>query len=139
MEVAVALILNNENKVLIAQRGSKQTHAGLWEFPGGKVEANETPEMALVREIQEEVNLHVLSARFFGFSEHQYSKSKVSLHFYLVQNFTGVAQCRESQSGLKWIDISSLSEHCFPEANDKIIQELQSYFVTAKSDKSPNQ
>lgn len=129
MDVVIALILSADNKLLIAQRGSHQTHAGCWEFPGGKVEPGESLYQALQREIKEEVNINICSATPYGFTQHQYKDYEVKLNFFLVQEFDGEPYCNESQKDMKWVSADSLSQYDFPKGNQEIIQKLQQMLV----------
>ncbi|KTD08257.1 8-oxo-dGTP diphosphatase [Legionella jamestowniensis DSM 19215] len=124
MKVAVAVILNQSGEVLITRRPSHVPHGGLWEFPGGKVEPDETPAEALVREIKEEVGLEILSFRFLEEITHAYSTKVVSLLIFVVRDYKGEPHCLESQMDLRWATISDLTTYEFPEANIKIFDLL---------------
>ena len=132
MDVVIALILSSDNKLLIAQRGSHQTHAGCWEFPGGKTEPGETHLQALQREIKEEVNIDICSATPFGFTQHQYKDFEVKLNFFLVEEFVGEPYCKEKQKGMRWVSAESLSQYDFPKGNQEIIHKLQQALIIVK-------
>jgi 8-oxo-dGTP diphosphatase len=120
MKVAVAIITDDQQRVLITQRPLHASQGGLWEFPGGKLEADELPEQALIREIKEEVGLSILQYQLLGEIRHQYSDKDVHLIIFHVSKFIGQAACIEGQLGMKWIDKEHLNPHDFPEANHGI-------------------
>ncbi|MCU7375030.1 (deoxy)nucleoside triphosphate pyrophosphohydrolase [Paucibacter sp. O1-1] len=96
---------------------------GKWEFPGGKVEANESVSDALIRELKEEVNLDVSSTTEFMDISHDYPDKHVRLDIHLVTDFSGNALGMEGQQ-VKWVEVQSLSEYEFPEANKPIVEKL---------------
>ncbi|QLQ12883.1 MAG: (deoxy)nucleoside triphosphate pyrophosphohydrolase [Brevundimonas sp.] len=110
--VAVALI-DSDGRVLIAQRPEGKQLAGLWEFPGGKVDLGERPEQALVRELKEELGIDVTEACLapFVFASHAYDSFHLLMPLYLCRRWTGVVQARE-HSALKWVRPNQL--HAFP-------------------------
>ena len=122
MKVAVAIITNSKQQVLIARRPTHATHPGMWEFPGGKLELDEAPAAALVREIKEEVGLLVLNFVYLGEVNHTYLDRQVSLLIFHVDHFEGDAQCCEAQLDLRWVDFATLSDFEFPAANNQIIE-----------------
>jgi len=122
MKVAVAVITDQQQRLLIAQRPQHAPHAGMWEFPGGKVERDELPEAALIREIKEEVGLDVIHYDFLGEINHAYDHQQVSLIVYHVSDFAGEASCCEAQMDLRWVEFASLQNFDFPAANDQIIE-----------------
>lgn len=121
VKVAVAIICDEHQRILLTQRPHHVPHGGLWEFPGGKLEPNETAEQALVREIKEEVGLDVLKHQFIGEVSHQYVDKTVHLHIFAVTHFEGNPVCRESQLGMKWVQKDRLNPSMFPEANHSVI------------------
>ncbi len=134
IHVAVAVILNSSNKVCISLRHNNAHQGGLWEFPGGKVESNETVEQALVREIKEELGLDVQQSRRLITVWHDYKDIKVCLQVFKVLSYQGEAYSVEGQQ-IKWVDILSLTEFDFPAANLPIIKALQipdRYLITGK-------
>lgn len=122
MKVAVALITDSEQRFLIAQRPLHVPQGGLWEFPGGKLEPNESAEQALIREIREEIGLEVKKCQFLGEITHQYPDKQVQLIVFHVTEFTGVAACLEGQLALKWVDRELFNPNDFPEANCAIFK-----------------
>ncbi|MFC3907677.1 8-oxo-dGTP diphosphatase MutT [Legionella dresdenensis] len=124
MKVAVAVIFDRQQRILITQRPLKLAHGGQWEFPGGKLEPDESPEAALIREVKEEVGLLVTSYKFLCEINHDYGSKHVSLLVYTIDGFEGNAQCLEGQPGMNWVAISELGNYQFPEANSQIIEKL---------------
>ncbi len=121
MKVAVAVITDVNQHVLIARRPAHASHAGMWEFPGGKLEANESASSALIREIKEEVGLDVKGYDFLGEVNHSYTVQQVSLQVFHVHHFEGEAFPYEAQMDLRWVDFMSLGDFDFPAANDQVI------------------
>lgn len=122
MKVAVAIITDSDQKILITQRPSHVPHPGMWEFPGGKLEANEAPDAALIREVKEEVGLDVTKYEFLTQIDHDYHDKFVSLLVYHVHDFHGQATCLESQQDLRWVNAGELEQFTFPEANAHILR-----------------
>lgn len=122
MKVAVAIIYDNQNRILITQRPLHVAHGGMWEFPGGKLEADELPSLALIREIKEEVGIDILEYSFLDEITHNYGHKIVHLLVFSVKKFSGEAVRCESQLDLRWIERDELVDYCFPEANNKIIE-----------------
>lgn len=120
MKVAVAIIVDEQNRILIAQRPLHASHGGRWEFPGGKLEPLETPTQALIREIKEEVDLTILESHPLGEIYYQYPNKTVELLVYFVSKFIGQATCLEEQLQLKWVEYNELNPQDFPEANQAI-------------------
>ena len=129
LQVAVAIILNNDEQVLIARRHAHQHQGDLWEFPGGKREADETRLEALQREIYEEVGLQVEQAEPLMQIVHDYPDLQVELDVWLVTEFSGEATGKEGQP-LVWCPLAELPAKEFPAANMQIIERLTNlYFV----------
>lgn len=120
MKVAIAIIVDNNNRILITQRPAHVSHGGFWEFPGGKLEGSETPLEALKREINEEVGLTIVDAKYLTTIEETYNAKPTTLLVYYVDNFDGTAVCCESQLDLKWITCNELCHYQFPKANEEI-------------------
>jgi 8-oxo-dGTP diphosphatase len=128
MKVAVAVITDLQQRILITRRSQQASHgAMLWEFPGGKLEPNESPEAALVREIKEELDLFVLNYHFLGEVNHCYSQHAVSLHVYHVSGYEGEARCCEVQTDMRWVKFKQLEQFEFPAANLQIIELMRKY------------
>jgi len=114
--VAVAVIVNQNDEVCISLRHKDSHQGGLWEFPGGKIEAGESVEQALVREIKEEIDLEITQTRPLIKITHDYIDKSVCLHVHKVISYTGKIDGREGQQ-VKWLPIDELQFHAFPEAN----------------------
>ncbi|KAA6405423.1 (deoxy)nucleoside triphosphate pyrophosphohydrolase [Candidatus Tokpelaia sp.] len=99
-----------EAAILLAQRPEGKNLAGFWEFPGGKIEQNERPEQALVRELQEELGLELAEADLqpLNFASHAYEKFHLLMPLYLCRAFSGQPQPREGQA-LQWVSAAALS------------------------------
>ncbi|HTT09158.1 MAG TPA: Nudix family hydrolase [Gammaproteobacteria bacterium] len=121
MHVAVAVIVNAAGAVLISRRPVAAHQGGLWEFPGGKVEAGETAREALRRELREELGLSALHLRPLIQIDHCYPDRRVYLDVWRVSQWEGQPQGREGQS-VKWASPTALNRADFPAANWPIIQ-----------------
>lgn len=124
VHVAVAAIIDPDDRVLITLRHQNSHQGGLWEFPGGKVEQGESVLQALHREIEEEVGLVVEKAEPLIRIHHDYSDKQVLLDVWSVTKFSGVARGRESQEW-QWVEKDKLTSYSFPAANLPIIQAVQ--------------
>ncbi len=122
--VAAALIDRNRN-ILVQQRPQGKPMAGLWEFPGGKVEAGETPEEALARELQEELGLIVGTGalRPIAFASEPLASKHLLLLLYTCHDWTGEAQNLES-SDMKWLPLPELQHLDMPPADIPLVQQL---------------
>jgi len=127
INVAVGVIINNKNQVLIAKRASHQHQGNKWEFPGGKVENTETSQQALQRELKEELGIEIQSSHHLIDITHKYSdgdvEKNVILNVYKVKNWLGEAVGREGQP-LRWVDKTELNQYEFPVANAEILRIL---------------
>ena len=123
VHVAAGVILNAGNEVLLALRPLHKHQGGLWEFPGGKVEAGESVREALARELLEELNLEVLACEPFLLTEHDYGDKRVRLDVWLVTAHAGQLQGREGQL-LDWVALAELRQRDFPAANLPIVDAL---------------
>lgn len=120
VHVAVGVIKNADGKILISKR-HKHLHQGdLWEFPGGKVEKNESAYEALCRELYEELNIKVTSAKQFIKISHHYSDKHVLLDVWLVDGFNGDAVSQHQQL-TKWVSKQNLGRYPFPVANKAVL------------------
>ncbi|MBB1337195.1 MULTISPECIES: 8-oxo-dGTP diphosphatase MutT [Pseudoalteromonas] len=122
VNVAVGVIKKN-NAIFICKRADEQHQGGLWEFPGGKVEAGESVFVALKRELIEEVGLTIHSSSQLMVIEHDYGDKCVKLDVHVVSNFSGEAHGAEGQPS-EWVAISELENYDFPEANAEIIEKI---------------
>jgi len=124
VHVAIAVIVNEQKQVLIALRQSHQHQGGLWEFPGGKVEAGESIEAALEREIKEELGIEIANATPLIEIRHDYNDKSVLLDVWSTTQFNGVPQGSEGQM-IQWCEIAALRDFEFPAANKPIINAIQ--------------
>jgi len=113
-------IINRNKKILVLQRPAGGLLGGLWEFPGGKMLANETPEKACIREIKEETGITVRVIRKLMVLKHAYSHFKVKLHVYLCDYQSGKMRIKNHENG-RWIRPAELHHVAVPGANRKII------------------
>jgi len=123
--VAVALI-DVDGRVLIAQRPEGKALAGLWEFPGGKVEPGERPEQALIRELNEELGIDVNEACLapFVFASHAYESFHLLMPLYLCRRWSGVVVKRE-HAALAWVKPNKLSDYPMPPADAPLVAWLR--------------
>ena len=124
--VAAAALTDVDRRVLIAQRPHGKSMAGLWEFPGGKVEAGETCEQALVRELREELGIEVCLECLapFTFASHAYEKFHLLMPQFLCAKWDGEVTPREGQS-IKWVRASKLRDYPMPPADLPLIPYLR--------------
>lgn len=129
LHVAAAVVRDGNGRILITQRAKHAHQGGLWEFPGGKLEVDETPQQALVRELREEVGIEVKTAQPLIKVRHDYGDRRVLLDVWSVHEFDGEAWGCEGQA-LQWIRPEQLSDFAFPAANLPIIKAalLPSYY-----------
>ena len=124
IHVAVGIIYHENHDILITKRPEHVHQGGLWEFPGGKVEAGETVELALARELMEEVGIQVISAQPLIKINHDYGDKSVLLDVWQILNYSGKPQACEAQA-MQWVSREKLHNYCFPTANLPIIKALQ--------------
>ena len=132
VHVAVAAVTNERGEILIARRPEHVHQGGLWEFPGGKVESDETVRDALQRELHEEIGIDVRSARPLIRLHYDYPDKSVLLDVWLVSQFSGTPHGREGQP-VQWLNRNLLAQYDFPVANQPIIMALQlpdKYLIT---------
>ncbi|HHH2010811.1 TPA: 8-oxo-dGTP diphosphatase MutT [Yersinia enterocolitica] len=123
LQIAVGIIRNSQQEIFITQRAADSHMAGFWEFPGGKIEQGETPEVALKRELLEETRISVKEAVLLKVLEHTFTDRIVTLSFYMVEAWDGEPFGREGQP-MRWVKQSDLLAEEFPSANAAIIELL---------------
>ena len=123
--VAVALV-DVDGRILISQRPRGKPMAGLWEFPGGKMEIDESPEKALIREIKEELNIDVSDKCLapFTFASHKYERFHLLMPLYVCRVWEGNVKPMEKQA-LKWVRPKKLSEYPMPPADRPLVAMLR--------------
>lgn len=124
---AVALI-DTDGRVLLAQRPEGKSMAGLWEFPGGKIEAGETPEVALIRELQEELGINTWQSCLapLTFASHSYDSFHLLMPLFACRKWQGTPQSREGQT-LKWVRPNDLKSYPMPPADVPLIPVLRDW------------
>lgn len=123
VHVAVGVIMRDQS-IFVCRRADDAHQGGLWEFPGGKVEASETPEQALARELFEEVDINTHSCEHLIEIAHEYTDKAVHLHVYTVSDFSGEPKGKEGQPS-EWRELNTLDYSDFPAANKAIIDALR--------------
>jgi 8-oxo-dGTP diphosphatase len=124
--VVAAALIDTDGRVLIAQRPEGKAFAGLWEFPGGKIEPGERPEQALIRELREELGIEVSAACLapFVFTSHAYDSFHLLMPLYLLRRWSGTVQRRE-HAALKWVKPNQLSDYPMPPADEPLVAWLR--------------
>lgn len=122
--IGVAVIHNDQGQILIDRRKQSGLLGGLWEFPGGKVEPNETIEACIAREIQEELGIEIEVGDRLIVVDHTYTHFRVTLHVHHCQPVSGEPQAIECDE-VKWVTINDLDQYPFPKANIQIIEALR--------------
>ena len=123
--VAACALLDRDGRVLIAQRPEGKAMAGLWEFPGGKVEADETPEAALTRELREELGVEPCERCLqpFAFASHAYPDFHLLMPLYVCRRWDGVVKPLEGQK-IAWAYPAALRGYPMPPADEPLVHEL---------------
>jgi 8-oxo-dGTP diphosphatase len=132
MIVVAAGIIRRGRRLLAARRPAGKSRAGCWELPGGKVEAGESPETALARELREELGIGVTGARIFRVIEHHYPDTSVRMHFFQVQRFNGRIIALEGQE-LAWLTPAEACALAFLEADLPLLRELAKEAADARN------
>ena len=124
--VAAVALIDADGRVLIAQRPEGKPMAGLWEFPGGKIGAGETPERALVRELKEELGIDTRESCLapIAFASHAYDDFHLLMPLFVCRKWRGAPQPLEGQA-LKWARISELKNYPMPPADIPLIAQLR--------------
>jgi len=126
--VAAAALVDVDGRVLICQRPEGKHLAGLWEFPGGKLEPGETPEACLIRELNEELGIEVNSACLapFVFASQAYAGGHLLMPLYLCRRWDGLVQRREHQA-LAWVEPMKLANYPMPPADAPLVAYLRDF------------
>ena len=124
---AVALI-DRDGRVLLAQRPEGKSMAGLWEFPGGKIKPDETPEAALVRELNEELDIETWDSCLapLTFASHSYDDFHLLMPLFACRKWDGIVKPKEGQN-LKWVEAKALKDYPMPAADIPLISILRDW------------
>ena len=124
--VAAAALVDADGRVLLAQRPPGKSMAGLWEFPGGKVNAGETPEAALIRELSEELGVDVAASCLapFTFASYSYPDFHLLMPLYVCRKWSGTPAAREGQR-LAWVRPAQLGDYPMPPADKPLVAMLR--------------
>ena len=123
--VAACALVDADGRVLIAQRPAGKPMAGLWEFPGGKIEDGEAPEQSLIRELQEELGIVVNEACLapLAFASHAYPDFHLLMPLYVCRRWEGTVTAREAQQ-LAWVKPNRLRDYDMPPADVPLVSHL---------------
>ena len=130
LKIVVSIALINEvNEILLSKRPINKHLEGYWEFPGGKIETNESPEQALIREIKEELNININNKCIapLSFSEFDYKEFQLLLLLYVCRRWEGDPMSMENNE-LKWVKPNMLRKYKMPPADDSLIYCVQDLF-----------
>lgn len=122
--IGVAVIFNDEGLILIDRRPEGEWFGGFWEFPGGKIEGNETVEACVEREVLEEIGIAIAVGEKLITIDHTYTHFQVTLHVHLCRYLSGKPQTIECDE-IRWVKLDELDQFSFPEANNQIISVLK--------------
>ncbi len=124
--VAAVALIDADGRVLLAERPEGKHLAGLWEFPGGKVQAEETPEAALIRELAEELGIDVVASCLapFTFASHAYPDFHLLMPLYVCRKWSGIVTAREGQR-LAWVRPGRLADYAMPPADKPLVAMLR--------------
>lgn len=128
--VSAVAMVDGDGRVLMAQRPEGKAMAGLWEFPGGKIEQGETPEVALIRELREELDIDISASCLapFTFASHSYEKFHLFMPLYLCRVWRGEPKGAEGQN-LKWVYPHKMRELPMPEADIPLVAMLRDFLM----------
>jgi len=128
--VAACALVDADNRVLLAQRPEGKSMAGLWEFPGGKIEAGERPEQSLIRELKEELGITVNEACLapLTFASHAYADFHLLMALYICRKWEGRVTATEGQR-LAWVRPNKLRDYDMPPADVPLIPHLQALLM----------
>jgi 8-oxo-dGTP diphosphatase len=124
--VAAVVLVDADGRVLLAQRPEGKSMAGLWEFPGGKVDPGETPEAALIRELAEELGIDVAASCLapFTFASYAYPDFHLLMPLYVCRKWSGIPMAREGQR-LTWVRPAQLADYPMPPADKPLVAMLR--------------
>jgi 8-oxo-dGTP diphosphatase len=124
--VVAAVLINAANEILLAQRPAGKTMAGLWEFPGGKLEDGESPEAALSRELHEELGIKVCAGDLepLTFASHSYETFHLLMPVFACRKWSGTVTARETQA-FTWVNVDALEDYPMPPADAPLLPVLR--------------
>jgi len=125
LTVAACALVDTDGRVLLAQRPAGKPMAGLWEFPGGKVEAGERPEQTLIRELKEELGIVVNEACLapLTFASHSYPDFHLLMPLFVCRRWEGTPMALEGQQ-LAWVRVNRLRDYPMPPADEPLVSHL---------------
>ncbi len=128
--VAACALVDTDGRVLLAERPAGKSMAGLWEFPGGKIEAGERPEETLIRELKEELGIDVREPCLapLTFASHAYPDFHLLMPLYVCRRWEGTVVAKEGQQ-LKWVKPNKLREYPMPPADEPLISHLMTLLM----------
>ena len=124
--VAAAILIDPDRRILLSRRQEHQSFAGLWEFPGGKIESLESPESALVRELNEELGVmtHTSCLWPLTFLSHRYDSMHLVMLCFQCRNWANAPRGKEGQT-LRWVSVLDIDQYEMPEANQPLISVIK--------------
>lgn len=134
--VAAAALIDSEGRILLTQRPAHKALGGLWEFPGGKLEAGETPEHALARELKEELDLSVDARDFepFAFASHAYADFHLLMPLYIAARWTGEPKLDpDAAQALAWAHARDLRSYEMPPADVVLVDRLLERYASSSA------
>lgn len=134
MIVSAAALVRSDGRLLLAQRPEGKTMAGLWEFPGGKVEAGESPQGALTRELMEELGVRVDEADMspFAFASHAYERFHLLMPVFLIRKWEGEVESKEGQQ-LAWVSDAEIRSYPAPAADLPLFEHFIDWSKVARA------
>jgi len=128
VHVSAVALIDIDGRILLTQRPEGKSMAGLWEFPGGKIEAGETPEQALIRELDEELGINTWASCLapLTFASHSYEDFHLVMPLFACRKWEGIPYGKEGQN-LKWVRPNQLRDYSMPPADEPIIPILRDW------------
>jgi 8-oxo-dGTP diphosphatase len=123
IEVAAAIIEDDHGRLLIAKRSYGKAQAGMWEFPGGKLEENESPQDCLRRELLEEMSIDIIPYKYFGVNDHYYDTVHIRLIAYKATFVSGTIKLVDHDE-YRWVQLNELADYIFAPADIKFVELL---------------
>jgi 8-oxo-dGTP diphosphatase len=126
LPIVAAALIDRQNRILIQKRPIGKAMAGLWEFPGGKIESGETPEQALVRELHEELTIRVDVTALLpaSFASHDQGDIQLLLLLYLCRQWSGQPQLMDADA-MEWVGVDELAAFAMPPADQPLVEYLK--------------